>query len=234
MSKAIEVRGLRREFVKGDSKIQVLDNVDLDIDPGEFVALMGPSGSGKTTLLNIIAGIDRPTSGAVSVEGNDLLAMTEAQKTSWRTRSIGYVFQYRNLLPVLKASENVELPLLLLPLSKKERREHVAAALEAVGLTDRAEHYPRQLSGGEELRVAIARAVVTDARIILADEPTGSLDAEAAKGIMELLGRLNAEFSKTVVMVTHDAKAAGHAGRMLRMEKGHLIHGDKEVAANAV
>ncbi|MHC4505520.1 MAG: ABC transporter ATP-binding protein, partial [Planctomycetota bacterium] len=174
------------------------------------------------------------TSGAVSVEGNDLLAMTEAQKTSWRTRSIGYVFQYRNLLPVLKANENVELPLLLLPLSKKERREHVAAALEAVGLTDRADHYPRQMSGGEELRVAIARGIVTDARILLADEPTGSLDAVAAEGIMELLARLNSEFGKTVVVVTHDAKAAGCAGRMLRMEKGHLVHGDKEVDANAV
>jgi putative ABC transport system ATP-binding protein len=194
---------------------------------------MGPSGSGKTTLLNIVAGIDRPTSGRVAVDGRDVLGMSESERTAWRTRTIGYVFQFHNLMPVLTAYENVELPLLLLPLSRKERHDHVLAALEAVGLLDRQGHFPRQLSGGQAQRVAIARAIVTDARILLADEPTGNLDAESAKEVMTLLKRLNQEYHKTILTVTHDANAAGYADRALRLEKGQLIAVPAAAAATA-
>ena len=226
METSVQVRDLRRTYVRGQNEVCALDQVSVEVGAGEFVALMGPSGSGKSTLLNIIAGIDEPTSGAVVVDGVDLAAMNESQKTSWRTRSIGYVFQFYNLLPVLTAWENVELPLLVLALPKQERREHVQTALEAVGLTDRAEHYPRELSGGQEQRVAIARAIVTDPRILVADEPTGNLDAEAERDIMELLQRLNKDYSKTLIMVTHDAAAAGYADRVLRLEKGKLAPHD--------
>jgi putative ABC transport system ATP-binding protein len=232
MTKAIEIRDLQKRYARGEGEVEVLEHIELDVEQGKFVALMGPSGSGKTTLLNIVAGIDHPSSGTVKVEGKDILAMSDAEKTAWRTRTIGYVFQFHNLLPVLTAAENVELPLLLLPLSKKERREHVATALEAVGLTGRDGHRPSELSGGEEQRVAIARAIVTDSRILLADEPTGSLDAESAKGIMALLQRLNSEFDKTVMIVTHDAKAAGYADRCLRIEKGRFADDARKVADN--
>ncbi len=233
MTRAIEIRGLEKRYARGEGTVDVLEHIELDVEQGEFVALMGPSGSGKTTLLNIVAGIDSPSSGSVAVEGKDLLAMTDAEKTAWRTRTIGYVFQFHNLLPVLTAAENVELPLLLLPLSRRQRREHVSAALEAVGLEGRRDHRPRELSGGEEQRVAIARAIVTDSRILLADEPTGSLDADSAEGIMVLLQRLNSEFGKTVVVVTHDSKAAGYAGRCLRIEKGRLADDARKVADDA-
>jgi len=226
METSVQVRDLTRTYVRGQNEVHALDHVSVEVESGEFVALMGPSGSGKSTLLNIIAGIDEPTSGAVLVDGVDLAAMNESQKTSWRTRSIGYVFQFYNLLPVLTAWENVELPLLVLALSKQDRREHVQIALEAVGLTDRAEHYPRELSGGQEQRVAIARAIVTDPRILVADEPTGNLDAEAEREIMELLQRLNKDYNKTMVMVTHDAAAAAYADRVLRLEKGKLVRSE--------
>ena len=189
----------------------------------DFLALMGPSGSGKTTLLNLIAGIDRPTSGRVVVGGRDISRLTETALAAWRARHVGFIFQLYNLVPVLNAFENVELPLLLTRLTKKQRREHVHAALAVVGLSDRAFHYPRQLSGGQEQRVAIARAIVTDPTLIVADEPTGDLDARSAEEILELLGRLNAEFEKTIVMVTHDPKAAQHARRILHLEKGLLV-----------
>jgi putative ABC transport system ATP-binding protein len=223
MESAVEVRDLRKVYTRGANEVVALDDVSLDIAPGGFVALMGPSGSGKTTLLNIIAGVDEATSGRVTVEGTALQSLSESQKTAWRTRSMGYIFQFYNLLPVLTAWENVELPLLVLGLSKGERREHVEVALEAVGLTDRSKHYPRELSGGQEQRVAIARAIVTDARLLVADEPTGNLDAESEKEIMELLQRLNAEYGKTLIMVTHDAAAAAYAKRRVRLEKGRLI-----------
>ena len=226
METSVQVRDLTRTYVRGQNEVHALDHVSVEVESGEFVALMGPSGSGKSTLLNIIAGIDEPTSGAVLVDGVDLAAMNESQKTSWRTRSIGYVFQFYNLLPVLTAWENVELPLLVLALSKQDRREHVQIALEAVGLTDRAEHYPRELSSGQEQRVAIARAIVTDPRILVADEPTGNLDAEAEREIMELLQRLNKDYNKTMVMVTHDAAAAAYAARVLRLEKGKLVRSE--------
>ena len=223
MADHIQVRGLRKIYTRGANTIVVLDGVDLDVDGGEFVALMGPSGSGKTTLLNIIAGIDRSDAGTVTVDGADVTAMSDSQQTAWRTHNLGYIFQFYNLLPVVTAWENVELPLLVLSLSKQQRREHVAAALEAVGASDRMKHYPRQMSGGQEQRVAIARAIVTDARIIVADEPTGNLDAAAEKEIMELLRRLCDELGKTMILVTHDATAAAYADRVVHLEKGHIV-----------
>ncbi len=222
MSAFIEVRDALKVYRRGPTEVVALDRVSVDIAAGEFVALMGPSGSGKTTLLNIVAGIDRADSGRVVVDGVDLPALPEAEKARWRTRSVGFVFQFYNLIPVLTAYENVELPLLVLPLSRKERRDHAMAALEAVGLLDRKDHLPRQLSGGQEQRVAIARAIVTDPKLIVADEPTGNLDAASEREIMELLQRLNREFRKTMLMVTHDASAAAFAGRVLRLEKGRL------------
>jgi putative ABC transport system ATP-binding protein len=232
VSALVEVNNLFKIYRRGGSEVRALDDVSVVIEAGDFTALMGPSGSGKTTLLNIIAGIDAPTSGKVIVDGKDLGAMSESQRTAWRTRSIGYVFQFFNLIPVLTARENVELPLLLLPLSKAQRREHVDTALAAVDLAHRAGHYPRELSGGEEQRVAIARAIVTDARILVADEPTGNLDAASEVGIMELLTTLNARFDKTVILVTHDPSAAAYAKRVLHLEKGKLIREGKEAEAN--
>ncbi len=219
---SVDVRGVSKSYTDGPRVVQVLDQISLSVTPGEFLALMGPSGSGKTTLLNIVAGIDEATAGRVFVEGTDVAAMSDAQRTQWRTRHVGYIFQFYNLIPVLTAYENVELPLLLLPLTKRERHDHVMAALEAVGLLDRFDHRPKQLSGGQEQRVAIARAIVTDAKVLVADEPTGNLDAESELEIMTLLKRLNREFEKTMLMVTHDQSAAQFADRVVHLEKGKI------------
>lgn len=219
----IECRRLTKSYKKGDTTITPLQELDLTVRAGEFLALMGPSGSGKTTLLNLIAGIDSPTGGVLSIAGVDIAALSRAKLADWRASNIGYIFQLYNLVPVLTAYENIELPLLLHPLSKRERHERVSTALGLVGVADRHDHYPRQLSGGQEQRVAIARAIVTDPRIIVADEPTGDLDAESATAIMDLLTRLCDELGKTLVMVTHDAKCATYARRTLHLEKGRLI-----------
>jgi len=221
----VEVENLTKVYQRGSVEIKPLDGIDLAVEEGEFLSLMGPSGSGKTTLLNIIAGIDTPTSGRVEVSGSDLGRLGDAELSAWRLRNVGYIFQIYNLVPVLTAWENVELPLLLLPMSRKDRRRHVEAALEAAGIRDRAEHYPRQLSGGQEQRVAIARAIVTDPRIIVADEPTGDLDAEGEEVILELLKALNRQFEKTFIMVTHDPTAAAYADRILHLNKGVLHDG---------
>jgi len=218
----VEVDNVTKVYKKGAQDVPVLRGVALGVEAGEFVALMGPSGSGKTTLLNLIAGIDRPTGGTLRVAGQDLGRLSRGQLAAWRARHVGYIFQLYHLIPVLTAFENVELPLLLLPISRPERRRRVQIALEAVGLLDRHDHYPRQLSGGQEQRVAIARAVVADPTLIVADEPTGDLDAETAASALELLGRLNREMGKTLVMVTHDPTAAAAAGRLVRLEKGRL------------
>jgi putative ABC transport system ATP-binding protein len=223
----VEVRNVTKEYKKGDQTITPLKEVNLEVERGDFVSLMGASGSGKTTLLNLIAGIDRPTSGQVVVNGSDITQLSRTQLAHWRAVNVGYVFQLYNLIPVLTAYENVELPLLLLPLSGAERRKRVAIALEAVGLTDRADHYPRQLSGGQEQRVGIARAIVAGPTIVVADEPTGDLDAEASAQIMELLQRLNAELGTTLLMVTHDPRTAGIARRRLRLEKGVLLEPER-------
>jgi putative ABC transport system ATP-binding protein len=203
-------------------RIPVLYDINLDVPTGEFLALMGPSGSGKTTLLNLIAGIDRPTKGDLSVAGESVANLTEGQLAQWRANHIGFIFQFYNLIPVLTAFDNVELPLLLTSLSKRERRQHVETALSIVGLADRMNHYPRQLSGGQEQRVAIARALVTDPSILLADEPTGDLDRQSAESIMTLLSRLNGEFNKTIIMVTHDPRAAESAKVVRHLDKGEL------------
>jgi putative ABC transport system ATP-binding protein len=208
-----------------------LDKLDLDVEAGTFLALMGPSGSGKTTLLNMIAGIDRPTSGTLKIDGRDIGAMSRSQLAAWRSEYIGYIFQLYNLVPVLTAYENVELPLLLHPLNRKERHAKVALSLELVGLSDRHDHYPRQLSGGQEQRVAIARAIVADPKIIVADEPTGDLDATAAAAVMDLLGRLHRELNKTLIMVTHDPKTAGRAELTLHLDKGQLVEHEDLVHA---
>lgn len=225
----IECRKLTRSYKKGDQEITPLRDLDLEVDEGAFVALMGPSGSGKTTLLNLIAGIDRPTSGALLIGGNDIARLSRSQLATWRSTYIGYVFQLYNLVPTLTAYENIELPLLLHPLTRKQRHDKVSLALELVALADRHDHFPRQLSGGQEQRVAIARAIVTDPRIIVADEPTGDLDAASARSIMDLLCRLNRELGKTLVMVTHDPKTAAFAGHTLHLEKGRLV----EAVSNA-
>ncbi len=219
----IECRELTKQYRKGDTVITPLESLDLTIERGEFLALMGPSGSGKTTLLNLIAGIDRPTSGSIVVDGQDIAPLSRSRLASWRSENIGYVFQLYNLVPVLTAYENVELPLLLHSMSRKERHERVAAALELVGIADRHDHYPRQLSGGQEQRVAIARAIVADPRIIVADEPTGDLDGDSALAIMRLLRRLADERGKTLIMVTHDPKTARFASKTLHLEKGRLV-----------
>jgi putative ABC transport system ATP-binding protein len=219
----IEIRGLSRVFRRDTFEVPALEDVSLDVAEGEFLALMGPSGSGKSTLLNVIAGIDRATSGSVVVAGTNLTALSEKALTKWRGETVGFVFQFYNLIPVLTAFENVELPLLLTHLSKRERREHVATALRVVGLEDRMHHLPRQLSGGEEQRVGIARAIVVDPRLILADEPTGDLDQRSASEIMALLESLNRDFGKTIVMVTHDPRAAGFAHRLSVLEKGRML-----------
>jgi putative ABC transport system ATP-binding protein len=215
-------RLLHKVYERGSERVDVLQGLDMDVPEGDFVALMGPSGSGKTTLLNLIGGLDRPTQGTLEVAGRKLDALSDGQLTRWRAENVGFVFQLYNLLPVLTAERNVELPLLLTHLSKKERREHVAAALDLVGLSDRAKHYPRQLSGGQEQRVGIARAIVTDPKILLCDEPTGDLDRKAGDEILDLLHALNREYGKTIIMVTHDPHAATRANRTLNLDKGVL------------
>ena len=225
-SHVVVARDVFKEFYRNEIKIPVLMGINLELDAGGFLALMGPSGSGKTTLLNLVAGLDRPTSGSVTVVGEDLDRMSEGALARWRSRHIGFIFQLYNLIPVLTAFENVELPLLLTNLSRRERNEHVRAALDLVGLSDRLEHYPRQLSGGQEQRVSIARSIVTDPTLLVADEPTGDLDATSAGEVLELMQRLNQEFHKTIIMVTHDPQAAQRASSVLHLEKGVLVDGE--------
>jgi putative ABC transport system ATP-binding protein len=231
MEKLVEIQDVRKVYKRDAFDVPVLNGVTVDVPRGDFLALMGPSGSGKTTLLNLIAGIDRPTSGKVVVDGKEISRFSETALAAWRARHVGFIFQMYNLIPVLNAFENVELPLLLTKLSKKQRREHVATALNIVGLGDRRSHYPRQLSGGQEQRVAIARAIVTDPTLLVADEPTGDLDAKHAAETLDLLERLNKEFEKTIIMVTHDPKAASHAKRTLHLEKGLLVEQAEAAAA---
>ncbi len=219
----VRVNGVHKFFKRGSEQIDVLQDLYLEVPEGEFLALMGPSGSGKTTLLNLIAGLDSPSQGEIWV-GNQLISsMTEAQLARWRTRNIGFVFQFYHLLPVLTAYENVELPLLLLPLSSAQRRQQVHNALDLVGLSDRLKHRPGQLSGGQQQRVGIARAIVTDPTLVVADEPTGDLDARSAEEILNLMGELQRELRKTIIMVTHDQRAAVRAQRQLHLEKGQLV-----------
>jgi putative ABC transport system ATP-binding protein len=218
----VEIRDVAKAYQRDSQRIDVFEHVTLNIQEGEFLALMGPSGSGKTTLLNILAGLDRPDTGSVVVDGREITTMSNKQLAAWRSTHIGFIFQFYNLLPVLTAYQNVELPLLLTNLSKKQRRDHVMTALELVTLTDRAEHFPGQLSGGQQQRVGIARAVVSDPTIILGDEPTGDLDAKSADEILTLLGRLNTEFNKTILIVTHDAHAADRAHEVMHLDKGVL------------
>jgi len=219
----VTVRNVHKEFRRGGERIDVLHGLDLDIPRGDFLALMGPSGSGKSTLLNLLGGLDRPTQGAIEIDGHRIDQMSGSQLAAWRGRHIGFVFQLYNLLPVLTAERNVELPLLLTSLGAAQRRNHVATALGVVGLTDRAKHYPRQLSGGQEQRVGIARALVTDPTLLLCDEPTGDLDRKAGDEILNLLQGLNREHGKTIVMVTHDPHAAARATRVLYLDKGVLV-----------
>ncbi len=230
----IKCRQLTRSYTKGETTITPLADLDLDVERGEFLALMGPSGSGKTTLLNLIAGIDRPTSGTLTIDSHDLSALSRGQLAAWRSTYIGYIFQLYNLVPTLTAYENVELPLLLHALSRKERHRKVSLALDLVGIADRHGHFPRQLSGGQEQRTAIARAIVTDPTIVVADEPTGDLDASSAKSVMALLTRLNEELDKTLVMVTHDTHCADYASCTLHLEKGRLVEAHELAAPSEV
>ncbi|MFM1560234.1 MAG: ABC transporter ATP-binding protein [Roseibacillus sp.] len=219
----IQIRNLTKSFKKGPNLITPLQELSLEVPRGEFLALMGPSGSGKTTLLNLIAGIDTPTAGDLVVDGNDVARLSRARLTKWRSRHVGYIFQLYHLVPILSAFENVELPLLLIPLSRSERRTRVDAALDLVGLADRSHHRPTELSGGQEQRVAIARAIVHDPELLVADEPTGDLDSESAASILDLLASLAKDHGKTIIMVTHDPRAAAKADRTLHLEKGRLI-----------
>jgi len=218
----IEIQNVSKSYRRDTLEIPVLRNISLSITAGDFVAFMGPSGSGKTTLLNLIAGIDKPTEGRILIAGTDLTELDESELAEWRARNVGFIFQFYNLIPVLTALENVELPLLLAPLSKQARREHAETALKIVGLADRMHHYPRQLSGGQEQRVAIARAVVSDPTILVADEPTGDLDKTSAEEVLSLMERLNRELKKTILMVTHDPRAAERARSIRHLEKGEL------------
>jgi putative ABC transport system ATP-binding protein len=218
----IEVQNLSKSYRRDSLEIPVLRSISLNIAEGEFIAFMGPSGSGKTTLLNLIAGIDRPSEGRILIAGVDVTQLTETELAAWRSRNVGFIFQFYNLIPVLTALENVELPLVLTPLSKKQRRAHAETALEVVGLADRMYHYPRQLSGGQEQRVAIARAIATDPAILVADEPTGDLDKVSAEEVLDLMDRLNRELNKTILMVTHDPRAADRARSVRHLEKGEL------------
>jgi putative ABC transport system ATP-binding protein len=227
----VEIRDVYKSFQREEQRIDVFTGLTLDIDAGSFTALMGPSGSGKSTLLNLMAGLDKPTSGTVTVAGSPVSTMSAGQLAAWRSRNIGFVFQSFNLLPVLTAYQNVELPLLLTRLSGKERDERVKLALDVVGLADRAGHYPRQLSGGQEQRTAIARAIVADPTLMLLDEPTGQLDAKSSQEVLALLQRLNTEHNKTIVIVTHDAHAAERAKTTLHLEKGDLIEKPRMAAA---
>ena len=227
----IQISGLSKTYTRGAETVQVLDELDIEVAAGEFLALMGPSGSGKTTLLNILGGLDVPDHGSVAVAGEELTDLDERGLSAWRAEHVGFIFQLYNLIPVLTAFQNVELPLLLTPLGRAERRTQVELALRLVGLEDRMKHYPTQLSGGQEQRVAIARAIVTDPTILLADEPTGDLDRRNAEDVLELLTRLNREQKKTIVMVTHDPHAAERATRTLHIEKGKLVHQTRKEAA---
>jgi putative ABC transport system ATP-binding protein len=219
----VEIRDLDKRYHRGGEEIDVLRGLNLDVDKGEFIAFMGPSGSGKTTLLNLIGGLDTPTAGSVRIDGEEISSLSGRRLAAWRARHIGFIFQMYNLIPVLTAFQNVQLPLLLTGLSKSERRAHVEAALDLVGLTDRVHHYPRQLSGGQEQRVAIARAIVADPTILLCDEPTGDLDRASGDEILDIIGRLSKEFGKTIFLVTHDPIAAKRAGTVLHLDKGALL-----------
>jgi len=219
----VRIKGLSKIFHRDSIAVTALEAIDLEVADGEFLCLMGPSGSGKTTLLNIIAGIDEPTSGELRVLGENITGLSEDRLATWRNVHVGFVFQTFNLIPVLTAYENVELPLLLTKLSSSERKDHVMTALKLVGLEDRVQHYPRQLSGGQEQRVAMARAIVTDPTLVMADEPTGDLDAHSAEEILDILSRLNRDFKKTIIMVTHDPRAAQHATLTRHLEKGQLL-----------
>ncbi len=222
METLVEVRSVHKYFTRGSEKIDVLSGLDLDVGRGEFLALMGPSGSGKSTLLNLIGGLDRPSAGSLTVGGQRIDGLSDAKLAAWRARHVGFVFQMYNLLPALTAERNVELPLLLTPLGRSRRRQQVATALALVGLADRAKHYPRQLSGGQEQRVGIARAIVTDPTLLLCDEPTGDLDRKSGDEVLDLLQALHRDQGKTIVMVTHDPHAAERAGRVLHLDKGVL------------
>src|SRR5947207_4624443 len=233
-SSLILVRGLNKTYSRGGEKIQVLQGLDLDVDKGDFVAFMGPSGSGKTTLLNLLGGLDVPSAGSITVDGDEITHMSGSKLTQWRARHVGFIFQMYNLIPVLTAYQNVELPLLLTKLSGSDRRKHVETALAVVGLADRMHHYPRQLSGGQEQRVTIARAIVSDPTFLLCDEPTGDLDRKSADEIMELLLRLVKDHKKTVLMVTHDPVVAARADMTLHLEKGVLVEAGKLAQQNAM
>ena len=226
----IRIEDLSKAYQRGEQRIAVLEGVNLEVRAGEFIALMGPSGSGKSTLLNLIAGIDKPSSGRIEIGGVDIATLGEGDLADWRAANVGFVFQFYNLMPVLTAFENVELPLLLTRLTRAERKAHVQAALDMVRLTDRMEHYPNELSGGQQQRVAIARALVTDPTIVVADEPTGDLDRVTGAEVLDLLAQLNRELGKTVVMVTHDPKAAARARRLIHLEKGELVPDDAVAA----
>ncbi len=226
----VELRSVCKSFRKGDETITPLDNVSMDIEAGEFISLMGPSGTGKSTLLNLVSGIDRPDSGTITVDGVDVTKLSRTQLADWRAANLGYIFQTHNLIPVLTAYENVELPTLLLRLSSSQRRQRVELALEAVGLIDRANHYPRQLSGGQEQRVGIARAIVAHPKVVVADEPTGSLDAETSDQVQDLLKRLNRELNITMLMVTHDRDVASIATKQLLLDRGKFLDRLVEVA----
>ena len=219
----VSCKGVEKTFIKGKESVEVLAGINLEIEEGDFLALMGPSGSGKTTLLNLIGGLDHPSAGSVVVGGQPLAEMSAKQLAKWRSANVGFIFQFYNLLPVLSAQRNVELPLLLTALSSKQRQANAAAALQIVGLADRAKHKPGELSGGQQQRVAIARAIVADPGLLVCDEPTGDLDRETADEILKLLETLNGEYGKTIIMVTHDPKAAEHAAQVLRMDTGLLV-----------
>jgi putative ABC transport system ATP-binding protein len=225
----IGIHHVAKSYRRGGQIVPVLNDITLDIADREFLGLMGPSGSGKTTLLNLIAGIDKPDSGEIRIDGVDITRLSEAQLADWRAGNVGFIFQFYNLMPVLTAFENVELPLLLTPLSRRARREHAEAALALVGLADRMEHYPSELSGGQQQRVAIARAIISDPRLIVADEPTGDLDRHSAEEVLELMNRLNTELGKTIVMVTHDRRAADKAHAIMHLEKGELFEREQAV-----
>ena len=231
----VEIRKLSKVFQKGGESVKPLDDVDLDIERGDFVSLMGPSGTGKSTLLNLLAGIDRPSAGSIRVGETEVTSLSRAKFSDWRAGHLGYIFQTHNLIPVLTAYENIELPLFLLPLSRKERQKRVNIAIDAVGLVDRANHYPRQLSGGQEQRVGIARAIVANPQVIVADEPTGSLDADTGSQIRGLLLQLNEELGMTLLLVTHDREVAALAGRQLRLDHGKIVEAPRvRVAVTAM
>jgi putative ABC transport system ATP-binding protein len=229
----VELRNVTKRYHKGGETITPLDNVSLDVQSGEFVSLMGASGTGKSTLLNLVASIDRPDSGTITVGGTEITTLSRTKLANWRAAHVGYIFQTHNLIPVLTAYENVELPLMLLPMSRSERQQHVEVALEAVDLLDRADHFPRQLSGGQEQRVGVARAIVTHPTIVVADEPTGNLDDDTSQQILGLLARLNEELGVTLLMVTHDAEAGAIAGRQFRLEHGKLLEKPRAAQATA-